>query len=188
VTRSRVTGLAVVVWLTAVWVLLWGTASVANVLGGVVVAVLIRLLLPLPVVPTEGRIRPLPVLRLAVRVAVDLVVSSADVAWLSVRPGGPPRTSITSVQLSTRSDLVLSLVVSLLNLQPGAVVLEVDAVQRRLYVHVLAVEHRDARPGDSNRRLRRSALRLEELLDRSFAAPRDPEPRDPEPYDLQEAP
>lgn len=184
-TRSRLTGLAVVVWLTAVWVLLWGTVSIANILGGVVVAVLIRLLLPLPLVPTEGRLRLLPVLRLAGRVAVDLVVSSADVAWLSIRPGPPPHTSIASVQLSTRSDLVLSLVVGLVNLQPGAVVLEVDRVQRRLYTHVLAAAHRDDRPGDSVRRLRRSALRLEALLDQGFAAPRQPKP---ESHDLQEAP
>ena len=35
-------------WLTLVWVLLWGTFSAANILGGLAVALVITLLLPLP--------------------------------------------------------------------------------------------------------------------------------------------
>ena len=37
-------------WLTVVWVLLWGRVSGANVLGGLAVALLITVLLPLPLV------------------------------------------------------------------------------------------------------------------------------------------
>ena len=51
-------------WLTGVWVLLWGTLSPANILAGLAVALLITLLLPLPVVPVQGRLHPLSLLRL----------------------------------------------------------------------------------------------------------------------------
>lgn len=172
-TRTRLHGLAVLGWLTVVWVLLWGTVSVANIAGGVVVAVLVRTLLPLPTVPTEGRIRPLALLRLVGRVVVDLVVSSAEVAWLSVRPGAPPRSSITSVQLSTPSDLVLSLVVNVLNLQPGTLVVDMDRSSRVLYVHVLQMIHRDTDADAGAARLRSDTLRLERLLTATFAAPHE---------------
>ena len=38
--------ISLVCWLTAVWVLLWGTLSPANILAGLAVALLITLLLP----------------------------------------------------------------------------------------------------------------------------------------------
>lgn len=49
----------VVCWLVLVWQLLWGDVSAANVLSGLVVALVITVLLPLPPVPIEGRLHPL---------------------------------------------------------------------------------------------------------------------------------
>ena len=51
----------VLCWLTMVWMLLWGDLSVANAVSGLVVALLVTLLLPLPVVPVQGRLHPLSV-------------------------------------------------------------------------------------------------------------------------------
>ena len=68
-----------------VWVLLWGTFSAANILGGLTVALVITLLLPLPRVPVEGRVRPLSLVRMILYVIVKLVVSSFQVAWLAIR-------------------------------------------------------------------------------------------------------
>lgn len=176
--RTRWHALGVVAWLTAVWVLLWGTLSVANVLGGIVVAVGIRLLLPLPTVPTEGRLRPLVLLQLLGLIGRELVVSSAQVAWLSVRPGPPPHASIGAVPLTTQSDLVLTLVVNVLNIQPGTLVVDMDRDTRVLYVHVLDVHRRisnddDARAhhGADLAELRASTTRLEALMSRAFSTP-----------------
>ncbi len=126
-------------WLTLVWVLLWGTFSAANILGGLAVALVITLLLPLPRVPVEGRVRPLSLARLILYVIVKLVVSSFQVAWLAIRPGPPPATAVLRVHLAVKSDLVLALAAGILTLIPGSVVLEIDQKRRLVYLHVLDV-------------------------------------------------
>ncbi|MEH3131809.1 MAG: Na+/H+ antiporter subunit E [Mycolicibacterium neoaurum] len=126
-------------WLTLVWVLLWGTFSAANILGGLAVALVITLLLPLPRVPVEGRVRPLSLVRLILYVIVKLVVSSFQVAWLAIRPGPPPATAVLRVHLAVKSDLVLALSAGILTLIPGSVVLEIDQKRRLVYLHVLDV-------------------------------------------------
>lgn len=124
-------------WLTLVWILLWGTFSAANIISGLVVALIITLLLPLPRVPVEGRLRPLALLRLIWYVSYSLVISSAQVAWLAIRPGPPPATAVLRAHLGIKSDLVLALAVGVLTLIPGSVVLEIDQRRRLIYVHVL---------------------------------------------------
>ena len=52
------------------------------------------MLLPLPVVPVEGRVHLLSLLRLIAQVAYLLVLSSVQVAWLAVKPGPPPLTAV----------------------------------------------------------------------------------------------
>lgn len=126
-------------WLTLVWILLWGTFSAANVIGGLVVALVITLLLPLPRVPVEGKVRPLALLRLIFYVAGKLFVSSFQVAWLAIKPGPPPATAVLRAHLAIKSDLVLALAVGVLTLIPGSVVLEIDQKRRLIYLHVLDV-------------------------------------------------
>ncbi|MCV7432153.1 Na+/H+ antiporter subunit E [Mycolicibacterium bacteremicum] len=126
-------------WLTLVWILLWGTFSAANIIGGLVVALVITLLLPLPAVPVEGKLRPLALLRLVLYVAVKLVVSSFQVAWLAIKPGPQPATAVLRAHLAVKSDLVLALAVGVLTLIPGSVVLEIDQRRRLIYLHVLDV-------------------------------------------------
>ncbi|MGZ5392057.1 MAG: Na+/H+ antiporter subunit E [Mycobacterium sp.] len=129
----------VVCWLVLVWVLLWGTFSAANVLSGLFVALVITLLLPLPAVPVEGRVHPLSLLRLILTVAYYLVLSSVQVAVLAVKPGPSPLSAVLRVHLAVKSDLVLALAVNIMNLIPGAIVLEIDQTRRMVYVHVIDV-------------------------------------------------
>lgn len=126
-------------WLVVVWVLLWGDVSAANVLSGIAVAVLITVLLPLPVVPIEGRLHVWPMMRFLALVGWYLLLSSAQVAWLALRPGPPPKTAVLRVSMSLKSDLVLALAVYAMNLTPGTIVLHLDLARRLLYVHVLDV-------------------------------------------------
>ena len=56
----------VMCWLMLVWVLLWGTVSAANILSGFAIALLITVLLPLPVVPVEGRLHPVSLAKLLI--------------------------------------------------------------------------------------------------------------------------
>jgi multicomponent Na+:H+ antiporter subunit E len=129
----------VLCWLVLVWILLWGTASVANVLSGLLVALVITWLLPLPVVPVEGRVHPLSLIRLIVTVGYYLVLSSVQVALLAIKPGPPPLSAVLRARLAVKSDLVLALAVNIFNLIPGSIVLEIDLARRTLYMHVLDV-------------------------------------------------
>ncbi len=129
----------VLCWLTLVWILLWGSISAANIISGLTIALIITVLLPLPVVPIEGRVHPLSLLRLVGLVAWYLVMSSVQLAWLAVRPGPPPLSAVLRAHLAIKSDLVLALAVNIINLTPGTIVLEIDQVRRMIYVHVIDV-------------------------------------------------
>lgn len=127
-------------WLVLVWVLLWGTFSWANLISGTLVAVLVIGLFPLPRVEGPGRMRPLALLGLLVRLNVDLVRSSVQVAWQSVRPGPPVRSAVVAVRLESPSEFVLAMVVETLSLVPGSVVIDVEPRERTLYAHVLGAD------------------------------------------------
>ena len=128
-------------WLTAVWIGLWGSASAANVLGGLAVAVAILLALPLEEVPGRERVRPLALLRFLGRFAVDLVRASLQVALLVVRPRRALRQAVLAVPVRGASDGLLTLVANAISLTPGTLTLEVDRASSTLYVHVLDVGH-----------------------------------------------
>jgi multicomponent Na+:H+ antiporter subunit E len=124
-------------WLVLVWILLWGNFSAANILSGIAIALVITILLPLPPVPVEGRVHPWTLARLTLLVGWYLVWSSAQIAWLAIRPGPPPLSAVLRAQLHIKSDLVLAHAVNIINLIPGTIVLEIDQVRRMLYVHVI---------------------------------------------------
>ncbi|GAA4820813.1 Na+/H+ antiporter subunit E [Tomitella cavernea] len=161
--RDVLIRLWVISWLTFVWVLLWGEVTAANVVGGLAVSLAILILAPLPQLPVEGRLHPLSAILLVLRVAFDLVVSSVEVAWLSVRPGPPPMTAILRAHVSVRSDLVLGLLVDAINVVPGTIVLEVDRRARVLYIHVL-----DAHSAAKVDRFYANVARLERMFIRAF--------------------
>ena len=156
----------VLAWLIGVWMLLWGTASVANLVSGLAIALMITLLLPLPAVPVEGRLHPVSLMALIVVVAYELVVSSLQVAWLAVRPAGPPRNAVLRAHLNIRSDLVLALAVNIITLTPGSIVLEIDQARRMIYVHVIDVASQKAVD-----RFYRQVWRIERLLVSTFERP-----------------
>ncbi|MFF7938763.1 Na+/H+ antiporter subunit E [Nocardia gamkensis] len=137
--RETVVRIGVLAWLTMVWLALWGDLSVANLLGGLVVAALIMLALPLPRVPVSGRLNPLPLVALIVASAYYALESSLQVAWFALRPTPMPVSGVLRVYARTRSDLVLVLWTDVLNLIPGTMVLEIDRRRWVVYVHVLDV-------------------------------------------------
>lgn len=127
------------VWLTLVWVLLWGELHLGNVLAGLLIALAVTVLLPLPAVASGGRLRPLGLLRLVAYFARDLVVASVEVGAQAFRPR-PPVSAVIGVRLRSSSDLYLTLTAELCSLVPGSIVVEAHRLTRTLYVHVLDVE------------------------------------------------
>ncbi|MGB2572029.1 Na+/H+ antiporter subunit E [Micromonospora citrea] len=126
-------------WLIAVWNLLWGEATWANLVGGTLVGAAVLIFFPLPPVSFGGRPRPRALLVLAGTFVVELVSASVHVAAIAVRPGYRPRGAIIGVRLRVRSDLNLALTAELLSLVPGTLIVEVDRDAGVLYVHVLDV-------------------------------------------------
>lgn len=161
--RTRALRVWMVCWLILVWVLLWGNVSAANLLSGLVIALVITVLLPLPPVPVEGRLHPIPLLRLVVTVVWYLVSSSVQVAALALKPGPPPLSAVLRAHLAVKSDLVLVLAVNIINLTPGTMVLEIDQPRRMIYVHVL-----DVGSDRTVARFHRQVANLQKLLVDSF--------------------
>ena len=66
-----------VVFLTTIWVLLWGRLSVANVVSGLLVSTLLLVLYPTGATGRDGgRVRPIAIVKLVGYVAVQVVVSN----------------------------------------------------------------------------------------------------------------
>ena len=109
-------------WLTYAWVLLWGSWDVGTIVSGVLVALFVMVVFPLPRVPVEGLVRPLSTAWLVLVVAYYLVRSSLAVTWLSIRPAAPPRSAVIPAPMRLKSDFTLALAVNTLNLMPGGIV------------------------------------------------------------------
>lgn len=149
--------------LATIWTLLWGRFTVPNIVLGMVVAVVIMVLLPLPPVPVQGRVHPWSVLQLLGLFGWYLVASSAQLMWLAIRPGPPPQTGVLRVPLNIKSDLVLVMASSITTLIPGSIVLEIDQVRRILYCHVIDVGN-----ARSVERFYHQAAHVERLLIAAF--------------------
>ena len=157
---KRVTGrLGLLAWLAAVWVGLWGTVTWANVLGGIAVAVVLLLALPISDVPDRQVLRPLALARFLGYFAVDLVRASLQVALLVVLPRRTLRQAVIAVPVRGASDQLLTLLANAISLTPGTLTLEVDRPRSTLYVHVLDVGRRP----DGVDRVRSDILALERL-------------------------
>jgi multicomponent Na+:H+ antiporter subunit E len=161
----------VLFWLMLVWILLWGTVSAANVMSGLAIALVVTLLLPLPVVPIEGRVRLLSLLWLVTTVGCYLVLSSVQVAWLAIKPGPPPLSAVLRAHVAVKSDLVLALAVNIFNLIPGSIVLEIDQTRRMLYMHVI-----DVGSDRAVNRFYRQVAQVERLLVSAFERESDWQP------------
>ncbi|MFI2753778.1 Na+/H+ antiporter subunit E [Cellulomonas sp. P22] len=156
---------ATILWLAVVWVLLWGTFSVADVVAGLVLGVLVTVGLPMTPIVFHGRVRPLGVLRLFGRFLLDLVRASFEVAFLALRPGHVPHGAVIGVQLRSHSDLYLTLTAELSSLVPGSLVVEAHRLTGKLYLHVL-----DVAQSGGIEKARQAVLDQEERVLRAFAS------------------
>jgi multicomponent Na+:H+ antiporter subunit E len=129
----RILGLAVV------WVLFWGDLSLANVLSGLLLGLLVTLVFPLPPIEFHGRFRPVAHARLIAVLLWDLVRSSVVVAAQAFRFGRGMTNAVVRVQLRSRSDLYLTLTTELVSLVPGSLVLEARRAEGVVYLHVMDV-------------------------------------------------
>lgn len=154
-----------VVWLTVVWVFLWGDLSVGNVLAGLVIGLLVTNGLRMAPIDFHGRLRPVGIVKLFARFAVDLVRASFEVSLIALRPGYQTRGAVIGVQLRSHSDLYLTMTAELASLVPGSLVVEAHRLTGKLYLHVL-----DVRQSGGIEAARQSVLDQEERVLRAFAS------------------
>jgi multicomponent Na+:H+ antiporter subunit E len=126
-----------VVWLVVVWVLLWGTFTPLTVLGGVLVAVAVTLVLPMPPASERLPVRPLRFVGLVGYLVYDLVVSTVEVSWHTLRHGPGARGAIVEAPLHSGSDRVVTVMAAALSLSPGTAVLEIDQERGAWFVYAL---------------------------------------------------
>lgn len=157
--------LVLVTWLTFVWVTLWGSVTLANVGGGLLVAAGSLLIFPpAPVVPdsaldesVEGpdrpladdeklRVRPLSVLALLGWFLWALVESTWHVAVATITPArrSEIHTQVVDVPLASWSPVVTALVANAITLTPGTLTLEARGTPATLTVHGMFVDDPDA--------------------------------------------
>lgn len=148
--------LPLVLWLTLVWVLLWGTLDVGTLVFGLLVALLVSVLFPAPVIRTGMVLRPLPLLWLVGYLAWDLVISTLRVTWQALRLGPNATAGIVEVRLRVDSDHLTALIASAISLAPGQFVLQIDRVDRICYVYTLC--------NDDVESVRRDVGRLERYV------------------------
>ena len=133
-----------VVWLTALWVLLWGDLTVRNVAAGVMIAMFVVLI----AWPTGTRFtastsfHPLAALRYLVYFAGQLVASNLVVAREIVTPGSSLNRAIVAVPMHTSSAGINTLVANCVTLTPGTITVDVRVPEPgtgvpTLYIHAL---------------------------------------------------
>jgi multicomponent Na+:H+ antiporter subunit E len=135
--RRRALQAPVLVWLTVVWVALWGDLSTANVLSGLAVGAVVCLVFPLPPLQMGLHLRPVWLGWLVIKFLADVVAASAQVAWVTLRLHRPPRNAVIEVDLRTDSDFVLTVVAEMVSLVPGSLVVEARRSTHTLFLHVL---------------------------------------------------
>ena len=152
--------------LAVIWVLLWGSASPANVLGGLAVGT--ALVLAVPGLRRRGRwprpvVRPMAIARLAAHVLRTMVESNVVLTREVVTRGSDINTAVVGVPLPGCSDELLTLISNLVALSPGTMPLELTMDPLVLYVHVLHL-------GDVEQ-VRRDVQHLTDLTVRAFGSP-----------------
>lgn len=140
---SRITArsqIVLLVGLVLLWCLVWGQFSLLTVVSGVALAVIISLVFYLPAIDLSGRINIWRTIVFFLRLIVDIIGASLNVAWLVIDPRYKPSSAILAIALDTRSDIIMMFTAEAISLVPGSIVVDIDREESVLYVHVINVK------------------------------------------------
>ena len=158
-----------VVWLTALWVMLWNDLSVANLLSGLALSVGLLAAHRLPSTartrPNEddrARISPLHLTYLVVYVLVQLVRSNLFLAWEIVTRHNTINAGIIAIPMRTSSELTMLVMANIITLTPGTVTIEAKGSPAVLYINVLHLNDVE--------RVRVELRKLEDVCVRAFGS------------------
>mgnify|MGYP001409542754 CR=1 FL=1 len=165
----RVIQFPLVVWLTVIWLLMGDRFSMANAVSGLLLALALVLVFPLPPLDPGLRLHPWGFACFVARFGLDLLRSAGPLTWQAFGPAERGIVnSVIGVTLRTRSDLILAITAIALSALPGTLVLDVRRETSTLFMHVL---------GGSDERAvakaRAAALALERRVVRAFGTRAD---------------
>lgn len=171
-------------WLTCLWVALWGKITLGNVAAGFLVAIsVVAVARPTGVNGLQRTyFRPVSAAIYVTYFLGQLVKSSLIVAWEIITPGVQINRAIIGVPMHTSSPGVVTLVANSVTLTPGTVTVEVaehrveaeadgaapdvdpsaNGVRRTLFIHVLHFIDVES--------VRRDVLQLERLAIKAFGS------------------
>lgn len=147
--------------LIVVWMLLVGELTVGALVFGIMVAVGVQLIFPMPEIPQMGRMRPLRTVWLVLVTLWGLVRASAIVSYQVLAWRRPTNNSIIVVDLRSDDSFTSTLTAVLVTLVPGSVVLELRG--GRMLVHVFDTPNEAAVDA-----ARKNILEQERLVLRAF--------------------
>lgn len=154
-------------WLLLVWVMVFGSVDPLTLLGGIVVAIAVQWAFPLPRVQGRWTLRPRETLVLLSRFVADLVRAGVQVSWIVVS-NKKVDNAILRVDLRSADPVHLTVVSAMTSLMPGSIVVRVDRLIGRIYIHVLDVEGQGGIEA-----VRQSVLDQEERILRALSRPAD---------------
>jgi multicomponent Na+:H+ antiporter subunit E len=167
ITRRLVHGLPLFVVLAVVWLLLQGELTVANLLGGVVLGVLLGLLFPVGAHVVHHRFHPWAFAKFVAFVLYSLVMSSWEVIKVIVHPTPTSlRAGIVRVRLEAESPLTTTIVANAVTLTPGTMTLTARVDPAELHIHVLGLGDPDEFRESVHDLERRTVAALTPELDR----------------------
>lgn len=130
-----------ILWLVAVWAILWGEFNITNLTVGVIFALLVTRVMALPPVTLSHRFNIFHGLVMGITFIYQVTKASFQVLWVAIKEGPNVRSAIVGVQLRTGNDLLVTAVANTTGLIPGSVLIEVDRSTGTLFFHVLNVKN-----------------------------------------------
>lgn len=154
------------VWLIALWMLLWGQFTVLAFVTGLIVAIFVTRVFRLPTVSLGGRLNLWYSATFMIRFLWAVMIGSFLVAGQVWNFGRQPGAAIMAVPLRYADDIIMTHVAVTSSLIPGSLVVETDRVRRILYLHVIGVN--SAQDVD---RMRDGVLEWEKRIVRAVGSP-----------------
>lgn len=130
----------VILGLTILWTLLWGSFTPLLVVGGLLVSTLVSVVFPFPKVDLRPVLRPWHLLVLITVFLWDITTASFQVGWFAIRRRPLPPAALIEAPMVTGSDILQTLTAELICLIPGSLLIELDSKGRRMWLHVIAVD------------------------------------------------
>lgn len=136
---KRIVSWRVTLWLLLMWVVLFHDISLVTIVSGVVVAVIIQLIFPMPHLGVFRSLHIGPLIVLIVRFIYDIFVSAVRVAYLVVTQK-EVASYIVSVPMRIQSELYTTIVGDMCSLTPGTLVTGARMLPATIELHVFDAE------------------------------------------------